>query len=101
MDAVKVLTPDDVLESNRHIDVYSSRNNQQLIFEGTVYFNAIPEGYDAVAYEVQWQTSSDNVNWIDVSGADELDFYLVVTEENYMDYWRVELTNTGILDHIG
>ena len=100
-DAVKIMTLDDVLDPDRYIDVYSSWDNEEPAFGGTVHFVAVPYGYEKVEYAVQWQESPDNSGWTDVAGAEDLHYYATITEENYMDYWRVKLTITGIAENIG
>lgn len=95
-DAYIVLTVEDALEPNRYIDVYASWDNQEPAFGGTVTFVAILNGYDRVEYTLQWQQSSDNVNWTDIDGENNERYSVVVTKDNFEDYWRVEVIITGV-----
>ena len=95
-DAVKVLTLKDVLNPNRSIDIYASWLNQEPALGGTLQFVAILHGYDGLVYSVQWQQSPNDITWTDVPEANGLRYSVVITEKNYLDYWRVRVTITGI-----
>lgn len=79
----------DQLDPNRRIDIYVSVGEGELAFGVEAKLIAVAIGYDMVEYSLQWQTSSDNVNWQDVAGATQPELAVQVTEENYLDYWRV------------
>lgn len=79
----------DQLDPNRRIDIYVSVGEGELAFGVEAKLIAVAIGYDKVEYSLQWQTSSDNVNWQDVAGATQPELAVQVTEENYLDYWRV------------
>lgn len=79
----------DQLDPDRRIDIYVSYEGEELDFGVEATLTAVPKGYEAVIYTLQWQTSKDDVNWQDIPGATESQYAVTVTEENYMDYWRV------------
>lgn len=79
----------DQLDPERRIDIYVSHEGEELDFGVEATLTAVPKGYEAVSYTLQWQTSKDDVNWQDIPGATEAQYAVTVTEENYMDYWRV------------
>jgi SH3-like domain-containing protein len=95
-DAYKVMTLEDLLNPDRTIDVYASWNNEIPALGGTVTFVGILNGYENLEYTVQWQQSSDNETWHSISGANDLRYSVVITEDNLFDYWRVQVTVTGI-----
>ena len=59
--------------------------------ETKVIFTAELTGYDELVYTAQWQVSSDNENWDDIPDANGLEYVTVVNEENYMNFWRVQI----------
>ena len=59
--------------------------------ETKVVFTAELTGYDDLVYTAQWQVSSDNENWNDIPDANGLEYVTVVNEENYMNFWRVQI----------
>ena len=59
-------------------------------------FVAVLYGYDNLEYTVQWQQSTDNANWNDVSDATDLRYLETITYDNYRDYWRVLVYITGV-----
>ena len=59
--------------------------------ETKVVFTAELTGYDDLVYTAQWQVSSDNENWDDIPDANGLEYVTVVSEENYMNFWRVQI----------
>lgn len=79
----------DQLDPDRRIDIYVSYEGEELDFGVEATLTAVPKGYEAVIYTLQWQTSKDDVTWEDIPGATEAQYTVTVTEENYMDYWRV------------
>ena len=98
VDAMKIYTLEDALDPDRKIDIYAFWGDEEPALGGTVYFRAIPYGYDRVVYTIQWQMSSDNSTWNDIAGAYGTDYSTVITEENYKNYWRVKLTITNVKD---
>lgn len=49
------------------------------------------QGYEGVNYTFQWQSSVDNENWENVSGANSGNYTFTLTEETSQNYWRVIL----------
>ena len=98
VEAEKILTIDDLLDPNRSIDVYLAMEQDQLFFGGEATIVAVLHGYDNAVYTLQWQTSVDGENWVDVPGATESRMTVIVTEENYLNYWQIQVTITDVLD---
>lgn len=46
------------------------------------------EGNEGYAYTVQWQKSTDGVNWQDIEGANGDQFRLILAKEHSGVYWR-------------
>ena len=46
------------------------------------------EGNEGYAYTVQWQKSTDGVNWQDIEGANGDQFVLILAKEHSGVYWR-------------
>ena len=67
----------------------SLKYDDPLHFNDTVTFIAIIQGYDNIDYTIQWQYSTDNNNWYDIAGANDLTYSITVTQDNYRHYWRV------------
>ncbi len=97
-DAVIVNTLEDALNPNRTIDIYYSWNNEEPALGGEVTFIAVLYGYDNLEYTIQWQQSADDVNWYDIADANDTHYVETITRENYRDYWRVQVTITGVLN---
>lgn len=62
------------------------------------HFTAELSGYEELNYTVQWITSTDNENWTEVEGASGETMDVVVTEENYRNYWRIRVHIEGFKD---
>lgn len=86
-----VATLADQLDPNRSIDVYAQWEGE-LHFGDAATLCAVLHGYDNVTYTLQWQYSKDNVTWTDVKDAVGKTLSLTVTEDNYLNYWRVLVT---------
>ena len=97
-DATIINKIEDVLNSDRTIEIYYSWNNQQPVLGGEVTFVAVLYGYDNLEYTIQWQQSINDVDWEDVPNANELRYSDIITRENYKNYWRVQITITGLND---
>ena len=78
----------DLLDPNRRIDIYVTWNGEKA-FGTSITMSAVLVGYDQVAYRLQWQTSHDADSWADIPAANGAQFTTVMTEDNYLDYWRV------------
>ena len=94
-DAQVILTLKDKLNPDRYIDVYATAENG-LYFGREATMVAVLYGYDNAIYTLQWQNSKDGENWTDIPGATESRWTVVVTEENYLDYWQIQVTITGV-----
>ena len=88
----KMTTIHDELDPNRSIDIYVSWNGQEPAFGGTVTMTAVLNGYGDADCRIQWQRSADNASWADVPGGAGSRLSVQMTEENYLDYWRVAVT---------
>lgn len=84
-----------VLNPDRSIAIRSEWEGDELFFGDVITLIADLSGYDNVEYEIQWQMSTDGTQWVDIPGAKGATCALTVTEENYLNYWRVEVTVTG------
>ena len=76
------------------IRIYAVFDGETLSLGDEVTLVAELEGYDNAQYELQWQMSADNTEWVDVPGATGTSYTMVLTEENYHAFWRVHLTIT-------
>lgn len=54
---------------------------------------AILTGFEDLNYTLQWQFSTDNVNWADVDGATGSTLRVQMNEENCDYFWRVSVDN--------
>ena len=97
-DAVIINKLEDALNPDRTIDIYYSWNNEKPTLGGEVTFIAVLYGYDNLEYTIQWQQSKDSEEWIDVEGANEPSYIDTITKDNYKDYWRIQVTITGVED---
>ena len=95
-DAVVSETLEDVLDPNRSIRIYYSWNDMEPALGGEVTFIAVLIGYDNLEYTIQWQQSSNYVDWTDVTGSTEARHTEVITRDNYKDYWRVQVRITDV-----
>lgn len=89
--------PVPTLNPDRGIMIVADWGEGDLHFGDESVLTAILFGYDNAVYTLQWQTSKDNVNWVDVEGATEKSYTMTVTADNYMDYWRVVVTITDLV----
>ena len=96
--AQKIQTLEDALDPNRSIDMYAVWEGDTLYFGNKATLVAVLNGYDQVVYTLQWQTSADNTNWEDVAGGTSESVSVVVTEDNYRNYWRVVVTVTDVMN---
>ena len=95
-DAVISNTIVDVLNPDRTIDIYYSWNNQKPAIGGDVTFIAVLHGYENLEYSIQWQQSKNGSDWADVPGSNETRYTETITRDNYKDFWRVQVSITGI-----
>lgn len=87
----------DAIDPNCRIDIYADFGEGDDIDGLEVTLIAVFYGYDNLVYDIQWQTSQDNVEWTDIEGATESSCAVVMTEENFMNYWRVKATITDAI----
>ncbi len=81
-----------LVDADRTIDIYLSWVSEEQTFGGTAMLTAVLSGYNDAPCAIQWQTSTDYLEWVDIPGATNVNLYVVVTEENYLNYWRVVVT---------
>lgn len=86
----------DALDKRRSVSIYMAYDGEYVNFGDTVSFYAVLEGYEGTEYEIRWQVSADDENWSDIEGANATRFDLVVTEDNYENYYRAAVTLTGV-----
>ncbi len=79
----------DKLNPNRRIDVYASWEGEELYYGDEMTLTAVLFGYENAVYTLQWQVSADAENWTDVEGETESVTKIIVTEDNYLNYWRI------------
>lgn len=79
----------DELDPNRRIDIYVAWQGGTPAIGADVIMTAILTGYGDASYTLQWQTSKDNASWQDVAGATDPRLMVTMTQDNYLDYWRV------------
>ena len=53
------------------------------------HFRATLVGYDGLDYTIQWQQSTDDMNWVDIEGANEETMDVLATEETNSLYYRI------------
>ena len=96
--AQKVGSIADELNSDRSIDIYADWGGDVLCFGDESTLIAVLNGYDNAVYSVQWQSSENGADWVDVDGATDTRYTMIVTEDNYLHYWRVVVTVTDVID---
>ena len=79
----------DETNEGRTISIYASYDGDELYFGDMVTLIAVLKGYDDCIFTAQWQQSKDDATWFDMVGENNLSCSFEVTEENYMDYWRI------------
>ena len=86
----------DELYGDRKIEVYFIKNPRFI--NDTVIL-----GFRLIDYppmelqEIQWQISIDNVNWVDIEGANDETYEFVITFDNYKCWWRVQIAYKVII----
>ena len=95
-DAIMSNTIVDALNPDRTIDIYYSWNNQKPAIGGDVTFIAVLHGYENLEYSIQWQQSKNGSDWANVPGSNETRYTETITRDNYKDFWRVQVSITGI-----
>ncbi len=93
-------TPEEkcTLPEDRSAVISISWDEEQPGIGSVAHFSAQLTGYEELNYTVQWIVSTDNENWTDVEGATGETMDVVVTEDNYMNYWRIRVHIEGFKD---
>ena len=76
----------------RSVCIYASYAGNTVSYGDTIKLYAVLKGYENVNYEMQWQVSSDNSSWQNISGANGSSYSLTVTEDNADNYYRIAVT---------
>ena len=92
----KKLTLAEQLDPKRKITVKAEWDGEALYFGDTATLRATLSGYDNAVYAIKWQTSKDGSKWEDIKGAEGAELKIVVTEDNYMNYWRALVVVTAV-----
>ena len=66
-----------------------SWDDGRAVLGAVAHFKAELVGYEGLNYTIQWQQSSDNVNWEDIAGANEEQMDIIATEETNNLFYRV------------
>ena len=84
------------LPEDRKVSIAITWDDEEPGFGSTAHFIAELEKYEGLQYTLQWMKSTDDVNWEAIEGETGETMDLVITEDNYLCYWRVEVHVTGI-----
>ena len=76
----------------RSVSIYASYSGSTVSYGDTIKLYAVLKGYENVNYEMQWQVSSDNSSWQNISGANGSSYNVVVSEDNANNYYRIAVT---------
>lgn len=87
-----------LLAPTRSLTVTADLGEGELYFGDEVTMTATLNGYDKLVYTIQWQSSTDNENWNNVSGENGETMTVTCTEDNYLLYWRAVVTITGVTE---
>ena len=92
------LVEERALPENRSAVVSISWDEEQPGIGSVAHFSAQLTGYEELNYTVQWIMSTDNENWTEIEGATGETMDVVVTEDNYLNYWRIRVHIEGFKD---
>ena len=81
--------PESELFPERSVSMQIDWDTDDPAIGDTAHMKAILEGYDGLAYSLQWQNSFDCDTWNDIPGATAETFDIMITEENNDLYWRI------------
>ena len=70
----------------RTVSFTFSWDGDEVTYGDEIKLVPILDGYEGAAYELVWQYSTDNANWIDYTTGDAS---YTLTEENVSWYWRL------------
>ena len=85
--------------SDRIVRIYADwdRSKEYLEIGDKMVFTVELIGYDGLSYQIQWQTSTTGSgDWIDIAGATGQSYTLVLSQQNYDDYFRAIVNVTGL-----
>ena len=88
----KKIDETETVQREVHVTLRWENTGKAPAFGDRAVLTAQLSGYENTAYTLQWQTSHDGQNWSDVTGATMPSLALTMTEENYLDFWRVLVT---------
>ena len=94
--AVHIETLQDRLNADRAIDIYVTFEKDGTTVGESATLTAVLNGYDALVYTLQWQQSDDGKEWKDIDAATGNELEIITSEDNRDDYWRVQVTITGL-----
>ena len=95
-DAQLLTTVEDALNAERSVSIYVSYEGDTVAYGDEIELYAVLNGYEGTSYSLQWQVSSDNANWSDISGANSDEYDVTVSEDNAANYYRVAVTIDGV-----
>ena len=75
------------------LSVAISAESDVVELGGDMVLTAILTGFEDLNYTLQWQFSTDNVNWANVDGATDFTLRVQMNEENRDYSWRVSVDN--------
>lgn len=81
--------PESVLPAERSIDVALTWDTEHPKIGDTAHLKATLNGYDNLSYTLQWQYSTDDLNWTDATGETNDSIDITISEENNYLYWRI------------
>ena len=95
-DAQLLTTVEDALNAERSVSIYVSYEGDTVSYGDEIELYAVLNGYEGTSYSLQWQVSSDNANWANISGANSDEYDVTVSEDNAANYYRVAVTIDGV-----
>ena len=95
-DAQLLTTVEDALNADRSVSIYVSYEGDTVAYGDEIELYAVLNGYEGTSYSLQWQVSSDNANWANISGANSDEYDVTVSEDNAANYYRVAVTIDGV-----
>ena len=95
-DAQLLTTVEDALNAERSVSIYVSYEGETVAYGDEIELYAVLNGYEGTSYSLQWQVSSDNANWANISGANSDEYDVTVSEDNAANYYRVAVTIDGV-----
>ena len=84
------------IPEDRSVTAVMSWDDDHPGFGSVAHFSAELTGYEGLQYEFQWMMSADGVNWVPVEGETGQTMDIIVSQDNYKMYWRVDVQVTGV-----